>query len=97
MAEETTTPQEPAETREKVEGEVPASEEEVEAPQTRKRERKPRKKRFSPQIWKFYQVNDQGVSKLRKECPRCGSGVFLAEHSNRKACGRCGYAEFTTK
>ncbi|MDD1718385.1 MAG: 30S ribosomal protein S27ae [Methanoregulaceae archaeon] len=30
----------------------------------------------------------------RKCCPRCGPGVYLAEHSDRSACGRCGYTEF---
>ncbi len=30
----------------------------------------------------------------RKCCPRCGPGVYLAEHSDRASCGRCGYTEF---
>ncbi|MCZ7405861.1 MAG: 30S ribosomal protein S27ae, partial [Candidatus Methanoperedens sp.] len=25
---------------------------------------------------------------------RCGPGVFLGEHKNRLACGKCGYTEF---
>ena len=29
----------------------------------------------------------------RKNCPKCGSGVHLAEHDNRRACGKCGYFE----
>nr|AIF10184.1 Ribosomal protein S27AE [uncultured marine group II/III euryarchaeote KM3_44_G05] len=24
-------------------------------------------------------------------CPKCGPGVFLANHPDRKSCGRCGY------
>ena len=31
--------------------------------------------------------------KKRKSCPKCGAGVFLAEHKNRLSCGRCGYLE----
>jgi small subunit ribosomal protein S27Ae len=30
----------------------------------------------------------------RKVCPRCGAGVFLAEHADRYSCGKCGYTEF---
>ena len=33
----------------------------------------------------------------RKTCPKCGEGVFLAEHKNRVSCGKCGYTEFKKK
>ena len=26
------------------------------------------------------------------ECPKCGPGVFMGEHSDRKVCGKCGYS-----
>jgi small subunit ribosomal protein S27Ae len=29
----------------------------------------------------------------RKFCPKCGPGVRLAEHANRRTCGKCGYTE----
>ncbi len=29
----------------------------------------------------------------KKSCPKCGSGVRLAEHKDRRACGKCGYFE----
>ncbi len=29
----------------------------------------------------------------RKSCPKCGSGARLAEHANRRTCGKCGYTE----
>jgi small subunit ribosomal protein S27Ae len=29
----------------------------------------------------------------RKYCPKCGTGVRLAEHDKRRSCGKCGYAE----
>lgn len=29
-----------------------------------------------------------------KSCPKCGGGVFLAEHKDRSSCGKCGYTEF---
>ncbi|QLJ52340.1 MAG: hypothetical protein Sv326_0165 [Candidatus Fermentimicrarchaeum limneticum] len=31
--------------------------------------------------------------KPRRSCPKCGSGVHLAEHKDRLSCGRCGYLE----
>ena len=35
-----------------------------------------------------------GAKAKRKSCPKCGPGVFMGEHKNRTACGRCGYTEF---
>lgn len=49
-------------------------------------------------IHTFYElVEEKGkvkVQRKRKACPRCGAGVFLAEHENRYSCGKCGYTEF---
>ena len=28
-----------------------------------------------------------------KSCPKCGSGIRLASHKDRYACGKCGYFE----
>ncbi len=42
------------------------------------------------QIWKIY---EQGKAK-NPECPKCGKGVFMAVHKDRKVCGKCGYTEF---
>lgn len=30
-------------------------------------------------------------------CPKCGPGVYMATHKDRKACGKCGYTEFNKK
>lgn len=35
-----------------------------------------------------------GVATRKKSCPKCGPGIFLAEHKNRIHCGKCGYGEF---
>lgn len=43
----------------------------------------------------LYEVSGEAVTRARKECPKCGPGVFLADHGDRVACGRCGYTEFT--
>lgn len=31
--------------------------------------------------------------KAGKSCPKCGAGVRLAEHADRRSCGKCGYFE----
>lgn len=40
------------------------------------------------QIWEKY--SEEGEHDGEK-CPRCGS--FLAEHDERKSCGKCGYTK----
>ncbi len=49
-------------------------------------------------IHEYYELaEEKGTIKARKKrkvCPRCGAGVFLAEHADRHSCGKCGYTEF---
>ncbi len=40
-----------------------------------------------------YDVSDGTVKRKAKFCPKCGAGVFMAEHKDRRACGNCGYME----
>ncbi|MEI7826746.1 MAG: 30S ribosomal protein S27ae [Euryarchaeota archaeon] len=42
----------------------------------------------------LYDVNEDKVVRKRQNCPRCGEGVFLAEHKDRSSCGKCGYTQF---
>lgn len=42
----------------------------------------------------FYKVEGEKVSRGRKFCPKCGPGIFLAQHGNRLSCGKCRYTEF---
>jgi len=42
----------------------------------------------------YYKVSGDSISYRKPVCPRCGNGVFLAEHPNRQSCGKCGYTEF---
>ncbi len=45
-----------------------------------------------------YGVGKDGkLERKKKHCPKCGPGVFLANHEDRVACGRCGYTEFGKK
>lgn len=41
----------------------------------------------------FYKVEGNNVVRTRKTCLKCGAGVFMAEHKDRYACGKCGYTE----
>jgi len=45
----------------------------------------------------LYEVKDSKIVRDRRFCPRCGPGVFLAEHKDRFSCGKCGYTEFKKK
>ncbi|GGN12689.1 30S ribosomal protein S27ae [Halarchaeum nitratireducens] len=36
--------------------------------------------------------NDDGTAS-KTQCPRCGD-TFLADHSDREHCGKCGYTEW---
>ena len=42
----------------------------------------------------LFKVEGDKIVRLRRNCPKCGDGVFLAEHKNRVSCGNCGYTEF---
>lgn len=42
----------------------------------------------------IFKVEGDKIIRVRRHCPKCGSGVFLAEHKNRYSCGLCGYTEF---
>lgn len=41
----------------------------------------------------LYTVEGEHISRSRRFCPRCGPGVFLAEHEDRYTCGNCKYSE----
>ena len=44
----------------------------------------------------LYDIQGASLTRTHKSCPKCGAGVFLAEHDNRRSCGRCGYSESKT-
>jgi ubiquitin-small subunit ribosomal protein S27Ae len=56
-----------------------------------------KKERKESPVYKFFQVKQDKVERLRKECPRCGRGVYLGEHKDRLTCGKCGYTSFKKK
>jgi small subunit ribosomal protein S27Ae len=44
-----------------------------------------------------FKVEGDKIVRQRKSCPKCGDGVFLADHKDRLSCGKCGYTEFKGK
>jgi small subunit ribosomal protein S27Ae len=42
----------------------------------------------------IFKIEGEKITRLRRHCPKCGEGVFLAEHKDRFSCGACGYTEF---
>ena len=47
--------------------------------------------------YKLFTLDNNSVDKSNRYCPKCGEGVFLADHNNRRSCGKCGYTEFKKK
>jgi small subunit ribosomal protein S27Ae len=43
-----------------------------------------------------YTITGSSLKKT-KNCPRCGPGIFLADHKERLYCGKCHYTEFVEK
>lgn len=41
-------------------------------------------------VLKFYTIDGNGaVSRVKKSCPSCGVGIFMARHYDRFYCGKC--------
>ena len=45
-------------------------------------------------VYEFYKLQGDKIIRSKRDCPRCGRGVFMAEHNNRFTCGKCGFTEF---
>ena len=57
-----------------------------------KKERKPRR---PSKLYELYKISGDKFEKRPSSCPKCGKGVSLAVHKNRRVCGKCSYTEFT--
>ena len=60
-----------------------------------KGKRKPKKRPHSKKYEK-YKINGDAIER-KKNCPKCGPGVFMAQHKGRSQCGKCGYTIFEEK
>lgn len=47
--------------------------------------------------WKNYNVSGGNLERKNRFCPKCGPGIFMANHKNRITCGKCGYTEMKAK
>ena len=59
-----------------------------------KKGKKPHKNKPTSEKYKLYKVEGEKIIRLRKHCPRCGPGTFLADNKTRLYCGNCHYTEF---
>ncbi|MGM5480138.1 MAG: 30S ribosomal protein S27ae [Nanobdellota archaeon] len=50
-------------------------------------------KKKSYTISHIYAKEGDSLKRSNKTCPKCGPGVFLANHKDRLSCGTCGYSE----
>ena len=79
---------------------APAAPAEPPAPvQEKKPEKKekPKAPKRRLHVHNLNKVDGESLSRLRKECPRCGRGYFMAQHGDRLTCGPCGYTTYTKK
>ena len=56
--------------------------------------KKPHKNKLTSKKYAHYKIDGEKATRLKKHCPRCGAGVFLADHKTRLYCGKCHYTEF---
>ena len=56
-----------------------------------KKGKKARKKRVRNKLNTAYKISGDKVEYNNKKCPKCS--VFMANHKDRWACGKCGYME----
>ncbi|MBN2459589.1 30S ribosomal protein S27ae [Candidatus Woesearchaeota archaeon] len=53
----------------------------------------PKAKGKSSKVSNVYQVSGGSITRKNKTCPKCGPGVFMGDHKDRWACGKCKYTE----
>jgi len=46
--------------------------------------------------WKKYKLNGGKVER-NDMCPKCGPGMFLANHKDRMYCGKCHFVQMKQK
>ncbi|MDR0334744.1 MAG: 30S ribosomal protein S27ae [Methanomassiliicoccaceae archaeon] len=55
------------------------------------------KKKKSASKKDAYEVAGDKITRKKPTCPKCGPGVFMATHADRRSCGKCGYTEKSKK
>ena len=62
-----------------------------------KKGKKKKKKTARKKKSEYYKVEGEKLKRIKLNCPKCGAGVFFAEHKNRLSCGKCHYTEWKNK
>ncbi|MBI4139534.1 30S ribosomal protein S27ae [Candidatus Woesearchaeota archaeon] len=44
-----------------------------------------------------YEIQGNRAVPKNQNCPKCGPGYILANHTDRVNCGKCGYTEYKKK
>lgn len=56
-----------------------------------------KKKTSEVQIYRYFEIDSDSLTRKKRDCPRCGKGVYMGQHSDRSTCGKCGFTEFSHK
>lgn len=56
-----------------------------------------KKKTHGSKLWKAYEVKGNQITRLKKFSPKAGTGFFMAEHKDRRTCGKTMYMEKKSK
>ncbi|PIN69407.1 30S ribosomal protein S27ae [Candidatus Woesearchaeota archaeon CG11_big_fil_rev_8_21_14_0_20_43_8] len=51
------------------------------------------KKKNTYHMNKCYTVSGSTLDHKNRSCPKCGDGFLMAEHKDRRTCGKCSYME----
>ena len=50
-------------------------------------------KKKAHKVSNVYEISGNSLKRKNKTCPKCGSGIFMANHKDRWTCGKCRYVE----
>ena len=50
--------------------------------------------KHQPRKSELWTIEGKQVVRTHKHCPKCGPGIYMAEHYDRVHCGKCGYTMF---
>ena len=54
------------------------------------------KNKVPSQRWKKYKISGDSIERAQS-CPKCGPGMFLANHKDRSYCGKCHFVQMKSK
>jgi small subunit ribosomal protein S27Ae len=64
--------------------------------QKERKGKRARKKHEKKKKGAYYKAGE-ALQREKRFCPKCGAGVFMAEHSDRLSCGKCSYTEWKNR